>query len=120
MHPVILKTLGGLSKQYYFRQMFFSILIGAMAFTLFNSSTHPMQSGLWVVAFINLLLYPYSRFVYESVVGFLVGENVFFVNALFMLISKMITMLMCWWFAIFIAPVGLLYLYVYHSRKQAE
>lgn len=116
MHPVIQKTLGGLSPKYYFRQMFFSFIIGALVFALFNNSGNMNQTGLWFVAGLNLLLYPYSRFVYESIAGFILGENTFFVNAIFLLISKIVTMLFCWWLAVFIAPIGLVYLYFHHSK----
>ncbi|EAA7274365.1 hypothetical protein B6G11_01825 [Salmonella enterica] len=33
-----------------------------------------------------------------------------------MLMAKVITMCLCWIFSIFIAPVGLAYLYYYHSK----
>lgn len=65
---------------------------------------------------INTFLYPYSRFVYESIVSFIMGNNVFFVNAIFMVVVKIFTMLLCWSFAIFIAPIGLAYLYYHHSK----
>ena len=67
----------------------------------------------------NTLLYPYSRFVYEKIVGFILGENTFFVNALLMLVVKVLTMEMCWGIAVFITPVGLIYLYLYfyHSKN---
>ena len=45
------------------------------------------------------------------------GGNVFFVNAILMLMVKGFTMAMCWSFAIFIAPVGLAYLYWHNSRQ---
>ena len=73
---------------------------------------------VWGVIF--QFLYPYSRFVYESVVGYLMGNNVFFVNAFLMLITKLFTMLLCWFLSIFIAPVGLLYLYFYHSKQERQ
>ncbi|APW06193.1 hypothetical protein SEES3845_012215 [Salmonella enterica subsp. enterica serovar Senftenberg str. ATCC 43845] len=47
---------------------------------------------------------------------FIMGENAFFINAIVMLMAKVITMCLCWIFSIFIAPVGLAYLYYYHSR----
>ena len=65
---------------------------------------------------VSTFLYPYSRFVYESVVGFLMGENVFYFNAFVMLFAKLFTMLMCWSFAIVVAPIGLAYLYFHHSK----
>ncbi|WP_338107341.1 hypothetical protein [Pseudomonas psychrophila] len=66
------------------------------------------------------VLYPYSRFVYESVVGYIMGDNVFFVNAILMLMVKVFTMAMCWSLAIFVAPVGLAHLYWRNSRQISQ
>ncbi len=66
--------------------------------------------------FVSTFLYPYSRFIYESIMDFLMGKNVFFVNAILMLGVKLFTMMLCWGFAIFVAPVGLAYLYYHHSK----
>ena len=118
MHPIIAKTFGGLTPQYYFRQFAFGLFFPA--FVIYASSQSPthnaLQAGAIVVLAINTILYPYSRFVYESVVDFIMGKNVFFVNALMMLIAKFFTMLLCWTLAIFIAPVGLIYLFFRNSK----
>ncbi len=116
MHPVIAKTFGGLSPQYYGRHFVFGLIISAFYVFMLSRSPHPMQVGFFLLILINTLLYPYSRFVYESVVSFVMGSNVFFVNAIVMMVVKMFTMLICWGFAIFISPVGLAYLYYRHSR----
>lgn len=116
MHPVIQKTLGGLSPQYYFRQFFFGLVVAALIFFMSTQGGRSMPIGMLFFTVVSTLLYPYSRFVYESIVGFIMGENVFFVNASFMLISKFVTMAMCWAFAIFVAPIGLAYLYYHHSK----
>lgn len=67
MHPVIAKTFGGLSSQYYFRQFLFGLAFPALIYVM---------SG--------------------------------------------VTMLLCWAFAIFIAPIGLAYLYYHHSKAERE
>lgn len=70
---------------------------------------------------INTLLYPYSRFVYESIVNFIMGDNIFFFQGKLFLIYwfiKIWIMLLCWVCSIIIAPIGLIYLYFYHSRNQ--
>ena len=120
MHPIIQKTFGGLSAQYYFRQLFFSLLIAILFYVMSTLGNKTMPIEMWLFAAICSLLYPYSRFVYESIVGFIMGNNVFFVNALSMLISKAVTMLMCWLFAALIAPFGLIYLYIHHSKATPE
>lgn len=119
MHPVIAKTFGGLSREYYFRQLVFGLAFLAFFVLMMLNSPGGVAIGALVVMVINALLYPYSRFVYESIMGFIMGNNVFFVNALLMLLVKLVTMLICFMFAIFIAPVGLAYLYYHHSKQGA-
>lgn len=121
MHPVFAKTFGGLSRAYYFRQFIFGLLFPLMMFAMFNMSSRPIpMPGFLIVLFaINTLLYPYSRFVYEGIVGFILGNNVFFVNAFFMLVVKFMTMALCWSAAIFVAPIGLAYLYFRHGGERA-
>ncbi len=116
MHPIIQKTLGGLSRQYYFRQFFFGLLVAAFVFFLSTQGGRSMPTSVLLFTVVNTLLYPYSRFVYESLVGFIMGQNVFFMNAILMLIAKFVTMTSCWAFAIFVAPLGLAYLYFHHSK----
>lgn len=119
VNDVFKKTLGGLSPQYYFRQLFFALVLAAGYFYIQSSGDKPIALPILTLLIINTALYPYSRFVYERVVGFVMGENIFIVNALFMMMAKLCTMLACWAGAILIAPVGLIYLYFHHSRPQA-
>ena len=116
MQEIIKKTFGGLSAQYYIRQLFFGSLFTAIMIYAVINGGKPIQFNMIALLAINTFLYPYSRFVYESVVGFIMGDNVFFVNAIFMLVMKIFTMMLCWSFAIFVAPIGLAYLYYRHSK----
>lgn len=117
MKAVLHKTLGGLSKEYYLRQLLFgSVFTAIMVFMMFR--TGRFDAGVIIFTLLSTLLYPYSRFVYESIVDFIFGNNTFFINSIFFLLIKMFTMLICWNFAIFIAPIGLIYLYWHHSRAQ--
>ena len=117
------KTLGGLSKAYYTRQFLFGliffILIVAISYNGYNytGNTSILVTNI-ILGLICLLLYPYSRFVYESIIEYILGNNVFFVNAPLMLVTKLITMAICFIFSIFIAPIGLIYLYFYHSKQE--
>jgi hypothetical protein len=116
MHPVIQKTFGGLTPSYYGRQLFFGcIFLGIYLLATVKSGSTPFSGWLW--AFSTTFLYPYSRFAYEGVVDFIVGKNLFILPALLLIGFKFMTMLMCWFLAIFIAPVGLAYLYLHHSGK---
>tara|TARA_R110000822_G_scaffold123106_5_gene257497 strand:- start:12063 stop:12419 length:357 start_codon:yes stop_codon:yes gene_type:complete len=116
MQEIIKKTFGGLSAKYYIRQLFFGGLFSALIIYVMAQGDEPIQLSLIALLAINTLLYPYSRFVYESVVGFIMGNNVLFINIILMLFVKIFTMTLCWSFAIFIAPIGLAYLYYQHSK----
>lgn len=116
------KTLGGLNFPYYFRHFLFGLICFAILFSglVLNNEHSSLQNKIVTTAMliISQCLYPYARFVYESIVGYILGKNVFFVNAIFMLITKLITIMLCWAFSIFIAPIGLIYLYFYYSRQE--
>lgn len=119
MQNIIRKTFGGLTTQYYLRQFFFGGLLAALFIYSQLNANKSIEFGLLAFLVVNTLLYPYSRFVYESIVNFIMGENVFFINVIFMLIAKVFTMALCWGFAIFVAPIGLAYLYYYHSKANS-
>lgn len=116
MHPVIKKTFGGLTPSYYFRNLFFGILIALFYSMMFTKQSSNIS--LYVYFVISTLLYPYSRFVYESIVSFIVGNNIFIVNAFFMMLCKAATMMMCWGLSVVIAPIGLIYLYFHHTKNE--
>lgn len=118
VNSILVKTFGGLSKRYYFRQLFFALLIAALSlwgrFQTAGMTLENMGFLTWIAG--STFLYPYSRFVYESVVNFIVGDNLFIVDAMLSFAAKIVTMAMCFFLAIFIAPIGLLYLYWHHSK----
>lgn len=121
MSLFIQKTLGGLSKEYYFRQVFFGGLL-ALPFIIFLAYAPP-ETSLGMILFVititvmNTLLYPYARFVYEGVINFIVGNNTLRFRFDTFITTKVITMVLCWGFSLFIAPIGLAYLYFYHSKR---
>jgi hypothetical protein len=119
MKDVFHKTFGGLDRAYYLRHLFFGCLFFALvAFVALQAGGKTAYTML-PFALVCTLLYPYSRFVYEGVVGYIMGNNVFFINAGVMLFTKYMTMGLCWAFSVFIAPVGLAYLYWQHSKHAA-
>lgn len=122
MKDFLSKTFGGLRKEYYFRQLLFGLFFfGSMTWAIVQIEN--VDWILYVVAFAVLtLLYPYSRYVYESVVGFIFEENVFLAGGAFLIITlwlKVTMMAMCWILSVFIAPFGLLHLYWFHSRLES-
>ncbi|ROZ71270.1 hypothetical protein [Ramlibacter sp. WS9] len=62
--------------------------------------------------------YPYARFLYESIVDFILGRSVFYVNAGVLLLFKLLTMYLCWFGAMPVAPIDLIHIYCIHSRRR--
>jgi hypothetical protein len=116
MGTILQKTFGGLSREYYFRQLIFGAVLAGLMIAININSGLTLPVTFIAILIVNALLYPYSRFVYESIMAFIMGDNVFFLNGIIMLFLKLMTMVLCFSFAIFIAPIGLIYLYFYHSR----
>ncbi|MFP1871533.1 hypothetical protein ACLEDV_06145 [Lonsdalea quercina] len=114
------KTLCGLKASYYIRHFIFGALISALFIYIIMQKPSGVKIENIIFIAINTLLYPYANFVYEKIIGFIMGENVFFINVIVMLTVKAIIMCLCWIFSIFIAPVGLIYLYYYHSKAEKQ
>lgn len=110
------KTLGGLNGSYYFRHFVFGALISFLVICIARQNPNGVNTSIYIFYIGNAILYPYARFVYERVIGFIMGDNVFFINAIVGLGAKLITMVLCWMFSIFIAPIGLAYLYYHHTK----
>jgi len=117
MTDFINKAFKGLNTSYYIRQIVFGVFTGLVFLFLMSAGFKNITFGFIIFAVINTLLYPYSRFAYESIANFIFGNNVFFVNAFWLLMVKFITMSMCWIGAIIIAPIGLAYLYFYNNKN---
>lgn len=122
MNAFFSKTFGGLSKEYYLRHLFFSTIISSLI--IYSSITHHNNMTnniiMIIVNIILALLYPYSRFVYESVVNFIIGDNSFILPIFVVLITKLFTMVICYACSIFIAPIGLIFLYFYYSYQEKK
>ena len=120
MENIIRKTLGGLTREYYFRQFFFGLLIAiAFAYMITQGDFSKLKLRDMLYILINTFLYPHARFMYESIVDFLIGDNVFRTSGIilyFVMVFKVMMMALCWAAAIFIAPIGLLYL-LYLNRN---
>jgi len=120
LHPIISRTFGGLSGAYYFRQFVFGLILAGIVAIPMSSFPGGVPIPLVVLIALNVFLYPYARFVYESVVNFIVGQNLFILPAIVMLMFKVFTMAMCFAMAIVIAPIGLVYLYWHHTKQARQ
>lgn len=116
MKDIFAKTFGGLTNQYLARQLFFGIAMAAGFIALTQRAPESPGAGFVAMMLICAVLYPYSRFVYESIFNFIIGDNFFMLPAAPMMIAKIFMMVVCFALAPLIAPIGLAYLYFRHSR----
>ena len=111
------KTLFGLTAKYYFRQFVFGVVVATTAFLISIQFDQSMIMAKYFFAVVSTLLYPYARFFYERSVAFIVGNHVFFTDPFSLAITKLFTITLCLIFSILLAPLGLVYLYFYHSSS---
>ena len=74
------KTFGGLERSYYLRQLFFGSLLpcGLIYFLSgYDSFNEFLTLKAYIFFVISTILYPFSRFAFESILDFIFGENVF-------------------------------------------
>lgn len=110
---------GGLQPAYYLRHF---ILISPLPLVmlanapLIDLETHTLNWNLvpgFAFVAVSWLIYPFSRFVYESVVNWILGDNVLIANAFIWLIAKLVTMVLCFSLAVFLAPIAWIYIFWY-------
>lgn len=123
MKSIFLKTFGGLTASYLIRQYFFAILLGVFMLGFLSmgesAKTGKIVSGSMIFfVVVNVILYPYARYVFDSIASFILGDNLFILPIPLMLALKFVNIALCFAFAIFMAPAGLLYLYFYHSKQE--
>lgn len=109
----------GISRKYYFRQLFFAGIFTAIF--LWWMITKSPKFSLWWCPFyiITALIYPYSKFVYDTITDFLIGDNVIIYESGLFLIIKLVALTLCYGFAFLVAPIGLLMIY-FMQKAQAE
>lgn len=93
----------------------------AFAFYAFFVFTSISQTGKFETKLLFFLLcallYPFAMFVYESLVDFIVGDNVFFISGLLMLAWKIFRFIIIWFLAVPIGLIGFIYLYFVCGRQ---
>jgi hypothetical protein len=115
MKNFITTIFGSLNPSYLVRQYVYG---GILVTLFFFASGRNIPSSMWAFILISLVLYPFSMFVYDSIVGMLMGDNVFFVNVFLSMIFSFIKIIIMFSLSILIAPLGILYLYLTNLKRQ--
>lgn len=118
---IMRNSFGGLTKEYYLRNIFIGSIFGICAWylidTLEKGSSNPKGLStiitIKILIVLNSVLYPYSKFMYDSIWGVVLGDRVYAysinpISIFFILIMRYL----CWAFAIVLAPLGLIIIYL--------
>lgn len=108
MSHFIRTVFTSLHPAYLIRQYIFSGIVTAF---FYFSSPGTAPTSFYVFLGVNFLLYPFSMFVYDSVVSLLMGDNVWITSGIFVFIWGFIKILLIYFFSLLIAPIGILILY---------
>jgi hypothetical protein len=109
MQVVLVKAFRALSPQVYLRHFLFGLLFPLMLY--FTAGPQHIHFGMKLVWAANVFLYPFSRYAYEAVVDYIVGDTLWLWPGVFALLGKLVTMAACWGLALFMAPGAIAYLY---------
>lgn len=112
----IAKMLGGIEQSYLIRAYLIGCVYAALVmFMVFGSGETTSSTrepwGFVFFAVVNTALFPFAKLVWDQMRNLVLGNNVVWMNAFFLLIAKWIINGMIWTMAIFVAPLGLLYLW---------
>ncbi len=92
-------------------------IIGAIFFLLMASVSLSAQAkngtpyGAITFAALSTVLFPFAKLVWDELRDLAIGNNMIFMNAILLFMLKWFVNAFLWTFAIFVAPLGVLYLW---------
>ena len=104
-------SLSYLIKQYVFGGIMYALMLYA------NGASPIHKTGVFIFLTLSLVLYPFAMFVYDSIVDTLIGNWIVPVPAVLLLIWLPIKIVLIFMFAVLIAPIVMLYLYITGRRN---
>lgn len=101
-------SFGGLEPSYLIRQYLFGLAFFSFMVSI-SLKSMPPTFIVFLVA--NLLLYPFAMFVYDSIMGMILGNSGIITNIIISIIWVFFKVAIIFSFTIIIAPFGMLYLH---------
>ena len=102
----IRRIFGSVERSYLIRAYIFGALFFAFVMAL-----GPRANAFLTVYFaICTVLFPFAKLVWDEAKSVILGNNIFFLPALILVVLKLFINILLWAFALFVAPLGILYL----------
>ncbi|MDR6623748.1 hypothetical protein [Caulobacter segnis] len=110
---IISRMFGAVQPRFLARAYFLGALFFAMTVWIQLQASHDLVRSVpvFLLFAVSTLLFPFSKLVWNEARDFIVGDTVFFGNAIIVVFAKFLINAMLWSFAIFVAPLGMAYLW---------
>lgn len=106
------RALGGLNRGWMIRAwVIAAVFYGLMVFISLQGEK-PLAERAAVMGYFGLcmLLFPWAKLVWDELKGFVLGDSILILPAIFLWPAKLLVNLCLFAFAVFVAPFGLAYL----------
>lgn len=111
------RILNGVERKYLVRAWLIGICFFALMIVAMMQAKNSASFIAPVIYFgLCTVLFPFSKLVWDELKSLIMGENVFFMNALILLFLKLFINMMLWSFAPFIAVIGIGYIW-YRTKE---
>ena len=115
----IRRTFGGLSAAYYIRHFLIGLIFYLfIIFDFGGSKENPNYWSIMMTFAACQLLYPYAYFVYDRIADYISGDRGSYFVSHIMSVVRILAVILCWFGAPIIAPLGLAWLYWEHGRQE--
>lgn len=109
-----LKVFSAINLVWLIRHYIFAACIFSFFYFTIPSSNN---TSFFIMIGINFLLFPFACFVWEELKKMLLGDNVFFINALFLIIAKIFIKFLLFMLALPIGIIGFLILWFIVNKQ---
>ncbi|RWF84104.1 MAG: hypothetical protein EOQ36_26250 [Mesorhizobium sp.] len=113
---VLRRILGSLGPAYLVRSYAIGLVLLGLVTAFFTSVAAKDAGGSPVAMYAYLilcaLLFPFAKLTWDELRNLVFGDNLIVMNAPLMLFLKFVVNVLLWGFAVFIAPFGVLYLWL--------
>ena len=117
--PFIRRTFGELSAAYYIRHFLIGLIFYIfIIFDFGGSKENPNYWSIMMTFTACQLLYPYAYFVYDRIADYISGDRGSYFVSHIMSVVRIFAVILCWFGAPIIAPLGLAWLYWEHGRQE--
>ena len=104
-----------LDRSWLIRHYLFSFVF--LAIIAYGNGDDDSFLPVFILSLLSSIFYPFAMFVYESIVKLIMGDNVFILPAIPLLIWKLVRFIIIWAFSIPIGIIGFGYLYFRINKR---